>query len=431
MRARGWKLAVQILSAALIASAVGTTSALGQVSMTLSGPPGFGPGGGNDIQRESFERIGRLLKLDEAQRDAAKTLFDEYRKQIEEIQSEQREAMKPVIESMQDGEHGDAMKKIGEISRKADARRKAATEQFTSDLKSVLTDAQSQAWPSVERMRRRDRELPGGSVSGASVDLIAVMDRIGLSEADRVKVADVLSEYENEMDARLNDRAKALAKTEDPMKSVESGQVMTLDIESMMERAKIDREDSLKTRQLNQRFAKRLAEALPEAKKSAFEAEVRAQSYRRIYRESEAARILKNAQNLKDLTPEQAQTLKELAAKYTREADAANAKWAAELEKAEADGRASSGGFMIRMGDSQTPELDAAKKARRDLDRSFADQAQNLLTPAQRDQLPKRAKPQISTKGGPGPAIDPEDLDMDVPDGAAVMIRHEVSTTPR
>ncbi len=378
----GASMSVLMLATVFVAPVL-SQQAQGQVFTVTSGGPG---GGGDRVSRASWLRYQKLLGVDEAQKQAADELYQGYQAQVKEIERSQREAMRAAAEAAEDGDSAEVRRQFPKIMKEASDARSAASRSLLDELKGLLTAEQAERWPSVERLRRREQHLPGGVVSGSAVDLTSVVEAAGLSDAERKAVADTLSQYEVEMDARLKERASTLG---EPPDFLGGGPI---DMAALTERAGKDREDSMKTRELNQRFARLIAGQLGEGAKSAFEKEVRRQSFRRIYRETDAIRKLRSALKLEDLRPEQREELSRMLDAYERETEPLNAKWAEALERAESEGAVSGGGITIRMSDEDPADLTAARKARRDYDKKVQDQLNGILTPEQKERLPKNRR---------------------------------------
>lgn len=389
----GVSTTVLVLAAAAgVAGPALMPTAQGQVFTVRSGGP-FGADG-ERVSRASWLRYQKLLGVDEAQKQAADELFTGYQAQNKQIERTQREAMRAAAEAAEDGDSAEVRQQFPKIMNDSREARRAATKSLLDELKSLLTADQAERWPRVERLRRREELLPGGMVSGSGVDLTSVVEAAGLGEADLKAVADTLSQYENDMDSRLKERASSLGEPPDFF-----GGGGPIDMAALAERADKDREDSMKTRELNQRYARLIAGQLTEGAKAKFEKEFQRQSFRRIYRETEAIKKLRAALKLEDLQPEQREELTRMLDAYERETEPLNARWAEAQEKAESEGAVSGGGISIRMSEEDPADLAAARKARRDYDKKVQEQLNGLLTADQKDKLPKTRRREMGPDG--------------------------------
>lgn len=393
-------------------------AAHGQVIMRAGpGGPGFGPGGGARISRTTLDRYAKLLALDDAQRQAVDALHEAYSQATSAAGREMADKMREFEAAMKDGDFEAMHGKLPAIME--DHRRKSAEleKTFLDDIKAVLTPEQAdQQWPRVERLRKREQWLRTGVLSGSNVDLTLVLDNLKLPDAERARLEPTIGQYEQDMDRLLtdvqrahDDRAAKRAKDEGGRPADREGRrVIMFNDETFQVDQKAQREESARIKELNQRYARLLAADLPEDLRAKLEEQFKVASFRQIYRESTAERKLAAAEKFDDLTPTQRQRLSDLAANYRRQARAANDRWATVQERAEADGKATGGGGMGMMvfngGESQPEDLREARQARRDLDKQFDSDLEGLLTPEQKDRLPKPAT--ITRRGNVGGDID-------------------------
>lgn len=382
-----------VRSSALALTLVAGTLAIphvasGQVNIRVGGPGGGGPMGGG-VSRSSLDRYARILNLTPAQKDAAVALQEAYMQDQAAASREMQDAMKSVREGAQEGDMSVFAEQMPAIMKKHGEKVGALEKTFLDDVKSLLTPAQAADWPKVERLRRRESMLRFSSVSGAGVDLVTLVEGLKLGDADRAKLSATLEEYEQSMDRLLQDR-EADAKAE---RAKDGNGPRVFDPESMQAVMKREREAGMKQRELNQRYARLLASQLPDDQKAALEEQFRTKSFRNVYGDSSASRRLAAAEKLDSLTPQQRERLAKIREAYKQAARPLNDRWASAQEQAENEGRWGGGFPMMafggREGADQNDELSQARKARRDLDKRTADQMNEILTPEQRDQMPK------------------------------------------
>jgi hypothetical protein len=114
-----------------------------------------------------------------------------------------------------------------------------------------------------------------------------------------------------------------------------------------------------------------------------------------VYRDSKVAKDMSAALGLSDLTPAQKESLDALKASYEREIAPINDAWASAIEakeKAGQSGMISAGGAMMVMDFGDEPEdVAAAKKSKRELDKGTREKLEQILTPEQREKLPKES----------------------------------------
>lgn len=367
------------LGAAVIPAVIETSPA--QAQMVSMGRGLASP----EISTRSLERYGQILKLDKEQSEAAKQLLEAYQDTSRKYQEEMEEQMKALREEAEDGDFSTMMEKMPEIMKKAGEKREAAQKSFLDDFKSLLTKEQEAAWPKVERLRRREGGLGFSTVSGAAVDLTSLTDRLKLSDADKAKIADTVEQYEQDMDRLLQERAKA---DEERSKDEKGG--FDFNPEKWREQMDKMREAGIKVRDLNKQYERKIAAILPEESKAKFQDDFRKRSFRQIYRTSQVSKELAAAEKFDDLTPDQKRAIAELKETYGRDLASLNEKWSAAQDQAETEGKAGGMFTFPGMANNESPELAAARKARRDYDKSFGEKLKTTLNDGQRERLPKR-----------------------------------------
>jgi hypothetical protein len=104
--------------------------------------------------------------------------------------------------------------RLRELGDDHDAERKRHIDAFFADVRLFLTPEQEEAWPRIERQRRRALTLiQHASVEGEALDLIAIVDALSLDEPDLGPIRPLLADYEVRLDAALqarNRRVEAL-----------------------------------------------------------------------------------------------------------------------------------------------------------------------------------------------------------------------------
>jgi hypothetical protein len=148
-------------------------------------------------------------------------------------------------------------------------------------------------------------------------------------------------------------------------------------------------------RDVNERYARLIAAAVPADRKADFEQRVRKATYPMVYREPYAAKAVDAALAFDDLTAEQKESLASVKTAYQRDLATANEQWAAAVNQEEKDGGGDPFMGFGRMvpgggGDDKPSPVEEAKKARRELDRATLDKIKTILTESQQDRLPER-----------------------------------------
>lgn len=392
---------VRVGLAALIAASAGllipAPAASAQViRMASAGGSISGGGMSRTIAAPTLEKYCGVLGYDEGQRAAAKAFHEDYLRSVAEADKALADANKKMKELMEDGDHQEAMKKMGENQGKYAKSKSDAAAQLMTNLKDLMKADQAPRWEKLERMRRREGVGAGFMVSGASVDLVDVVGALKLPEAESAKIAGPLDEYERDFDHAIADYNRFQARREEEQKKKEKdkgkeGEEMTfnLDMEEIQKMMEEDRKEAGKLRDVNKAFVGRLGAALSDEWRKKLDKEWLNRAYRRIFAEPHTLKQLKTAVGFGDLTPEQKTKVSEMLEAYQKDLEAANAKWLDEQQRAEADGK--DGGGLPFMGDDATPEgLKKARTARQELDKKFSKSLREILSDEQKDRLPKR-----------------------------------------
>lgn len=340
-----------------------------------------------------IERYAKVLTLDSAQTDAAKAIYEAYQKDTAAASKKTRAAMKDAQGLMEDGDHKAFEERTAKTMREQSESRRKLTDTFLSDLRSILNPNQADRWPALERMRRREQFLGGvmmvgvGSVGGSSVDLIPLIDKLGIPGSLRAKVDEQLALYEVDIDRPLQDRQHLTDEDEKTW-----GAVQKFDGESFAKKQERDRKVDMAIREVNAKYVRQIGAALPEEWAKKLAETYDAKAYRGIYKESTIGRKMAAAQKLDSLSSEQKKSLEAMIARYKKDAKAANDTWAAAQKAAEDAGRPTGGGLMMFGPGSKEnidPAFAAARSARKDVDNAAREQLEKLLTPDQLASIPE------------------------------------------
>ncbi|HLO41047.1 MAG TPA: hypothetical protein VK176_08490 [Phycisphaerales bacterium] len=361
------------------------------ISRAVVGSPGMA-GGGNQISTRSVEKYARILELTDDQRETVKSLHEGYQATYKAAADKLQKELEEIREAFEDSQDGSvfaermpqAQKQFREASNKAEA-------EFFSDFKVVLNEQQGARWEKVERARRRETLLRGGSLSGDSVDLTEVVEGLKLT-GTLEPIHEAVNQYEVDLDRVLQSKKSMMDKQSDiALNGI-------LNIDDLRKRSDEMKEISGKIKQVNQDYARRIEQVLPDDVRPAFSAAVKRQTFPRVYKVSQVSRTMDAALKLSDLDSNQKESIRALKESYDRQVAPLNDAWAAEIEKDEMDPANMSfgdGTTSVRINTSgggndedQSP-LAKARKARRELDESIKERLMNTLNPAQREKLPK------------------------------------------
>ena len=384
-------------------------------SVVRTGDDGPGP----TVSEAALKRYSKLLKLDGAQSEAIATLHAAYREVVKAAKDEMNQSMKSGREAAKDGDFEAMGKKIREATEKSSKKQNVATEEFLRDLKSTLTPGQSEIWPRIERMRRREGMGGTSMVSGGAVDLFNLVEGVAPSAENLAKIELVLIEYENDLDALLSANSKETMKASKELQDG-SGEISSMDPEKFGKFMAVERENGVKVRDLNKRFLARIQGSVDEATRSKLGAEWLRTAFRQVYRESLTTKQLKAALKFEDLSAEDKKKIEELLAGYEKEVAGINDRWAKEQEKADSEAKGDMG-MMIMGHDDDESDLGKVKKSRRDLGKQFRDKLKGMLSDEQKARLPKPPKNSFTSPDGAEIEIMGGD-GMEIPEGSDVQI---------
>jgi hypothetical protein len=358
---------------------------------------GGGPGGGMGgrmgdmfapaLDRRLLDKFAPIVHLTDDQKQAAETLVEGYQEQIRQ----QREAMRTKMEEIREKarETGDnsgweQMRTIGEKMRED---RKQLDASIMSDLKSLLTPEQQDRWPAVERAVRREQGVRRGFISGERVNLFDLVDDAKLTPEQHQPLEPTLEAYDEQLDRALTARNAAQEEAFAQFREIMQGG----NTDKAQELMNKGREASIRVRDINRKFARQVADMLPEDKKAAFEAAFARQSFPEVYRPTQAQRALEAAVGFADLTSDQKESIKALHETFSRTMGSLNEKMAAaqqaEEEKITVQGLMQR--FQQRGGGRDEGPLGEIRKQRREAGDAAVENLKKILTPAQVERLPK------------------------------------------
>lgn len=348
----------------------------------LGGFAGFEqPIGTRDVQQ--FERI---LGLTEEQKLLVDALFEGYAEQVRDQQRKMRDAFSGMRERLREGdatlreEVQNQMAAIREEGKRIEAS-------FLADVRSVLTEAQTAAWPKVEMTLRRERTLRRGLMSGERVNVIRLIDEADLGEDVRAAISPTLEQYEVDLDRALVERNRFQEEAMEAARELmQSGDFAAID--DLFSRG---REFSRRVRDVNRRYARQIISMLPEEKQAEVEQAFKAESFPEAYRPTFAARRLESALGLADLTAEQKEAIESLRSSFTQKMSQLNDRLAKAIEEGEES-------FSVRQmfdrggnrGERPPRPGDDVRTERRALDEATTESLTKILTPEQVKRLPER-----------------------------------------
>ncbi|HEX2839456.1 MAG TPA: hypothetical protein VHN77_15170 [Phycisphaerales bacterium] len=401
----GASVGVGVGSAVLVPAQQATA----QVRIALSA--GRGGASMSPISKSAFRDYTKLLSLNDDQVQSGQELFDAYRAAFKVAQEEHQGKMDSIQETMRDtGDFQASVKDMQEATTAFSEKSSSLEASFMGDLRAILTDAQSEQWPAVERHRRRETGLRMGFYSGAAVDLLSMVEKLK-ADPGTPEFAALMSQYELELDRRIQDASRERA---DIAKDAEKNDPM--DFEAQQERMKKMGESSKTIRDLNRDYVNRLGSLMGAEQRAALEAEYKKRSFPNVYDEAHIEQCLKAATGFADLDTTQKETLNTLYEQYRRDVQPLNEAWARAINDAEEDAGGSIAMEMNKWNAGGASEgVKKGRADRKELDAKFKQRLEEVLSPTQRERLPSkksrdgdRGGLQIRI-GGPGHGAEEED----------------------
>ncbi len=363
--------------------------------MRIQGGPGGGMGMFGDrnpfdppVESAQLDRYAKILGLDADQTAVAKALLEAQIGEFNPAAKAAREKMEAARESFRESRDPSVWRDMGAVFEELRTKRAAVEKQFFTDVKSLLTDEQAAKFPIVERTHRRDTTMARGLMSGERVDLVTLVDKAALTDAQKAELKATLEQYEIDLDRDLVKRNEMYEEGMKIMReSMEKGggPMAMMDDPKMAELFTKGREASIKVRDVNRRFARQIESSLPEDKRAAFADEFRRQSFPGIYRPTYATRVMDATDKMTDLTEAQKSSLSAMKESFSREIGNMNTQLEAATQESE---EAWTPGSMMRGGGNE--KTDTLRRSRRELVDSTVSKVRELLTEGQRAKLPER-----------------------------------------
>lgn len=375
-------------------------------------PGGGGPGGGGmmrgfggmggmgggqvfeaPITSRDMEKYAEILELTEDQREAVAALLEANQQEFNEKAAEARTKLEALREEAREARDPSIWRDMGAQMESFRKARAAMETGFFNDMKAVLTPAQAEKFPRIERQRRREQTIGFGLMSGERADLVRIVGELELPADQQSQVEPVLQQYEVDLDRELQNRNKLFEENQSRVREMfEQG--ATDEMQRVLEQG---REASTRVRDVNRRYARQIESLLPDEPRERFSERVRRESFPMIYRPSFASRVVDAAAAIEDLDDNQKAAIASVRDSYTRESTTLNR----QLEQATVKQEETltvqdlmSRGFR-GMGSEETESL---RDKRRELDSSTMDKIRAILTPEQAEKLPRRDE----RGGGPG-----------------------------
>ncbi len=367
---------------------------------------GFGGGMGQlfdgPVNTKELESYASLLGLDATQKQAAQALHDAATAEFAAKAKAMRDKMDAARNEARDSGDPSVFRAIQNQMADFMKTREATEKSFLDDYKALLTPGQLEKWPAVERLRRREHTVGRGLLSGERVDLVKIVDDLKLPADARQPLTPTLDQYEVDLDRELAKRNEIYDLAQAKIREMMAGggdfrQMMSADNPEINDLFKKGREAATRVRDVNRKYARQIESALPDAQRSQFDASVQRESFPRIYRPSHATRVVDAAAAMPELDSNQKAAISAIKETFTRDLGAINKDMEAAQEEQEMTVTPQQ---MFRMG-GDAGKMGELRNKQRDLENDTVKRVQELLTPAQRDRLPKRDQAPDGNGNGP------------------------------
>ncbi|HYE03021.1 MAG TPA: hypothetical protein VD963_07275 [Phycisphaerales bacterium] len=371
---------------------------------------GFGMGGGMGagldypVSTRDLERLETMLALTPEQRDAARMLLEASQAEFEPVASAARQEIERAREEFRETRDPSVWADIRPKMEAVQASSRRLEAALLKDVQGLLTSEQASKWPAFERARRRERTVGRGMMAGERVDLIRLTERLEIDDATRAQLRPLLEQYELELDRELVKRNEVYDQTQSKMGELfeaarrAGGGFESIDRGAMDELLKAGREASVRVREVNRKYARQVEGLLPDEAKAGFTQQFKRESFPMVYRPTYGSRLVDAAVALDDLSDAQRTTLTQVREAHERQLAAINAQAEAAWEEFESTATAE-GMMMMRFGNEG---VDEARRKRRELDEQTEQKLRAVLTPEQRERLPRRGEGADGDRGEPG-----------------------------
>jgi len=366
---------------------------------------GMGQGMEASYTSRDLDRASEILGFDTAQKDAVKVFFDAYQSSFQDEAAKFREKMDKAREAFQEDRDPAVWEGVRKSGEELRAKREKLDAELTDNLKSICTDSQKPLWPKYERVHRRETGLErGGFLSGERVNLFNLVEKIDMPSENKAQVTTLLDQYDVELDRELLNREKVQKElTEEGQKLFSNirgfQDIQNLDSKKINDLINKGREASVRVRDVNRRFSKQIAGALPADKKAGFDEELQKLSFPQVYRQARAQRSLDAAIGFGDITAEQKTAIESLRSSYSRDLAALNLQQAELQEKQEME---MSFEKMMDFMNQDDPSAQIRTK-KRELNDKTSESLKSILTEEQVKRLPS-GEDQPEGRGGRGGA---------------------------
>lgn len=391
-------LAAGILAFAAIASTGGSAHAQSGARSLFA--EAFRP----DIMQRDLALMTRALALEEWQQPVMEALLADYMTSFNTgVQAAQERMKQRLTEQAAAGDRSFSI--AADSIRGWSAEKAALTAKFLDDVKSQLGPTQLERWPSFERALRRERMLPEGELSGETVDVLMIVNRMQPTSAEEQALRPVLDRFEIALDEALQARTAKQESIRQPLEQA----IEAKDYDRQADLLEQGVHAGLPVRAANEDAIAAIAAAFGERGGEFRQLAMKA-AYPDVFRPHPVMTLMEQARKLDSLTEDQGRQIDELMAEFQVVVDDSNARVLAAVREEEPKAprkRAAAAAERRAKGSvgAAPKPVDPVVSARADRDRAgdpFRERLMAILTEEQRAQLPGGPRPQ-SREGADDP----------------------------
>ena len=348
---------------------------------------GWGDAARPQVTSKHIDRIAEMLSFSESQRDFASDLLQAYIADVDAIREELELIMDGAREEWRETRDPQVWRDLGEAMEPFRAKGDELKDRLMEDLQLILDAEQADEWERVERYHRRATSLSDdGLLSGESVDIIAAVDRMELTEEQLEVIQPLLRRYELDADRAIRERDKVYEEGMEGAMELWQNQ----DFDEMQKRFDKAREVAQKLRDLNRRYARQIETALAGGVGERFGEVFKEESFPRVYGENRAGEAMEKVLSLDTLTPEQAEQVMAIQDDFNRELATINERLASAIEEGEMNRQVTS--FFGRARSGESEDIRRARDRRRELMTQTIDRVREVLTEEQAEVLPSQRR---------------------------------------
>lgn len=387
-------------TAMAVTLAVAYLAATPKASAQFGGRAGFEDAFMPDFLPRDVSLFVESLGLEDWQRPILESMVMDYKISFDKGVEHVKDEMSKVKDSLGGGNQ-DVMKLIMAPIERWSGEKKRLREEFLENVKTQLSEQQTQRWPKFERAIRREKVLATGEIQGESVNLLLVMRGLELTPTTLAGLEAPLDEYEVHLDETLTARQQKIEaeqqKIKDAMTSGDHQAGVAAQESIMSARVNVrntqdEARDSLKAA---------LLQLTNEETALKFEASALEKAYPKVYRADPILPLFVAAKATEGLTPEQSTALTDLEAKYNAEIPVVNGQLRdayREDEPKEPRRRVElmlarqQGGDAARSLRGEAEHIQSARKAREDVYDRYRKAIMDILNEEQKKQMPNYGK---------------------------------------